>query len=131
MKEKIELLIKKYSKHKRQFDININNVDIYDDVVLNFEDNDLFFSLHGTTISLKGRRKENGLYDLIVKLEDTYDFTKIRMPNQYGDDVKHILGNTLNNMAVVSSQYGVIKTFLVESEIELKDFDSITRKEIK
>ena len=102
-KDKIDFLIKKYSKHKRQFDININNVDIFDDVVLNFEDNDLFFSLHGTTISVKGKRKENGLYDLIVKLEDTYDFTKIRMPNQYGDDAKHILGNTLNNMAIVSS----------------------------
>ena len=130
-KDKIDFLIKKYSKHKRQFDININNVDIYDDVVLNFEDNDLFFSLHGTTISVKGKRKENGLYDLIVKLEDTYDFTKIRMPNQYGDDAKHIFGNTLNNMAIVSSQYGVIKTFLVESVIELKNYDINARKEIK
>ena len=124
-KEKIIELLDKYVGHKRNFEISVNTLKgkECEDLLLNFENDDLFFSLHGTTISIKGKKKDNGLCDLIININDTYDFTKIRLPNQYGNDVKHILGNTLNNVAVASSQYGVLKTFLITSEIVLKNYD--------
>lgn len=56
---------------------------------------------------------------------DTYDFTEFKNLKEYTDSkdaiIDDILSTTLNNLAVVSSEYGVIKTYDVIIRFEAKE----------
>ena len=124
-REKISYILNKYSVDTNEFYIDSNTVksEEHHDIVLNFENHDLFLALHGTIISVKGTKNEKGMFDLIVTIDDTYDFTQIRQQNEMGHDIVHILGNVLNNIAVISSKYGVLKTYLISATIALNDYE--------
>lgn len=59
--------------------------------------------------------------------KDTYDFTDFKELREYTDEengkMKDILSTTLNNLGVVSSEYGVIKVYDVEIKFETKEGD--------
>ena len=124
-REKVNFILNKYAADSNELNVNANTVKSEDshDIVLNFENHDLFLALHGTIISIKGTKNENELFDLIVTIDDTYDFTKIRQQNEMGRDILHILGNFLNNIAVISSKFGVLKTFKINATFDLKDYN--------
>ena len=90
----------------------------------------------------RGEKNDKGKWNIIVELTDRFDFTNCITINESKTGLEDIAKNTeltteqksksilknsmgyiLNNLAMMSVQYGVIKEFDVKVSIELKDFD--------
>ena len=80
-----------------------------------FLEGDLLFAIHKAVLNISAEKKEKGNWDLTVEIVDKYDYTEIIKLSQYetlsDSKGKSILASTLNNFAVVSSSYGVIRPF--------------------
>ena len=65
---------------------------------------------------------EDDKWNLKIEIIDTYDFTDFKSINEYMDNkearIDDIISTTLNNFAVVSSEYGVIKIYDVKIKLE-------------
>lgn len=94
------------------------------DEALTFEDNDLYFAIHIADIEMKAEKDEESIWDINIKLSDTFDFTKLKMPNEYYNDAKSVpqslLSSTLYNLAFISFKLGVIKEYKVIAELSFK-----------
>lgn len=91
-----------------------------------FNDKDLLFSIHGASLNIKGNKNIDGTWNLMVEIVDTYDYTDFKSLNKYitsnNSSLKSIFSVTLNNFAVVSSKYGVIKPYTVIIKFEMKNY---------
>ena len=100
----------------------MQNVDLFD--TLTFEDNDLYFAIHKADIEMKAEIDEESIWNINIKLSDTFDFTKFKMPDEYYNDAKSVpqslLSSTLYNLAFISFKLGVIKEFKVIAELSFK-----------
>ena len=124
LQEKVKKIIKKYSKGDIiVFDESV--VKNSDELLYTFTEGDLFYSLHTITLTFYGR-KDKKKWNLKVKISDKYDFNEILSNNILTRKSKKYItkGNILNDMAAVSSQYGVIKEYNITITFDWSDFDA-------
>lgn len=116
-KTKISNLIKKYGND------SIELKEYHTD----FVGGDLFLALHGVSINLNGNKKENDIWDLKIEIKDVYDYTDFKNLKEYVTSAtsipKSIFSSTLNNFAVVSSEYGVIRPYKFIIKFDIENFE--------
>ena len=127
-KEKIKELTEKYGKENNEF-----NLKDYEEngILIRFEGGDLLYALHDATMIVNAQKNVDGTWKLEGEINDTYDFTDFKNLKQYADDknwLTDIFSTLLNNFGVVSSEYGVIKTYDVKIKFK-KDNYEIKQKE--
>lgn len=115
-KTKINELIKEYGNEK--IELKGQHMD--------FVSGDLFLALHGVDINLNGNKNKNDTWNLKVEIIDKYDFTDLKNLKEYITSAnslpKSIFSSTLNNLAVASSEYGVIRPYEFIMKFEIKNF---------
>ena len=122
-KKKIKELIEKYCKDNNKFTANsLNN----EDCKIEFNDKDLFLAIHGSPISVDIEKSEIKGWNIKVEITDTYDFTDFKNLKEYVTSNSSlpmsIFSTLLNNIAVVSSEYGVIKPYKVTILIQEENY---------
>lgn len=122
-KKKIKELIEKYCKDNNKFTANsLNN----EDCNIEFNDNDLFLAIHGSPISIDIEKSEIKGWNIKFEITDTYDFTDFKNLKEYVTSNSSlpmsIFSTLLNNFAVVSSEYGVIKPYKVTIIIQEENY---------
>lgn len=123
-KKRIIEILRKYGKDNK-VSFNENNVKNKSEIYYSFNTiDDLFYSLHSVKLELNGTKKGDKWYLKIV-LKDRYDFTEILTDDILTKKGKKYfkLGNILNDMAAISSEYGVIKPYNITISFDWSDFD--------
>ena len=107
-----------------------------------FENNtDLKFAIHNAEIIVEGNKNQDGTWYLQVEILDRFDFTDFVFPEEYDNkyqeinknenksttektisSVKNGLGYTLNNMALASVQYGVLKEYDLKINFDIENY---------
>lgn len=121
-KEKIKILINKYGKDKKEFIINENSP--VEDTDIKFEKTDLLFALHNATMFVKANKDEKCKWNFEIEINDIYDFTDFKNFKEYTNDesiLTDIFSTLLNNLGVISSKYGVIKTYNIKIKFKTKE----------
>ncbi len=122
-KNRINQLLEKYGKGKEEFIVD-NNAPT-EDILISFEKSDLLYALHDATMLVKANKDKEDKWNFEIEIIDTYDFTDFKSLKEYADSNKSkftdILSTTLNNFGVVSSKYGVIKTYNIKIKFETKE----------
>lgn len=122
-RDRLKKLIKKYGEGKEEFIVDEGYPE--EDNLIEFDDADLLYALHKATLKLKAKKDTDYTWNLEIELNDTYDFTEFKNLKEYVNEenaiVKDILSTTLNNLGVVSSEYGVIKVYDVIIKFETKE----------
>lgn len=122
-KDRINQLIKKYGENNEEFIVDDSTPT--EDKLIRFDNKDLLFALHDATLFVKGTKDTNNKWNLEIEIKDTYDFTDFKNFKEYADSNKSkfedIISTTLNNFGVVSSEYGVIKTYDVRIKFQTKE----------
>ena len=122
-KKKIKELTEKYAKETGKF--NLKDYE-GEGVLISFEGGDLLYALHDATMFVNAKNNENNTWNLEIEINDTYDFTDFKELKEYTDKDNSILtdifSTLLNNFGVVSSEYGVIKTYDVKIKFNLNDY---------
>lgn len=112
-KNKVSFLISKYGENIDMFELNNNNNNI--DTLIRFDEGDLLLALHDATMFVKAKKEKEEKWNLEIEICDTYDFTDFKNLKEYADSERSVImdtfSTTLNNFGVVSSEYGVIKTY--------------------
>lgn len=120
VQNKIKELLNKYSNNKLKIELNETTIEA-NELLVEFESGDLFYSLHNATLNILGEKQEDK-WHLNIILKDKYDFTDPRLKDK--EYKKSFLGSVLNNCGVVSQQYGVIRPYNVYIEFEYNDFET-------
>lgn len=123
--EKIKQLAEKYGQNGK-FSLNDYK---NEDLLIRFDDNDLLYALHDATMFVNAVKNEDNTWDLEIEIKDTYDFTDFKNLKEYVDSnetgkdiLKDIFSTVLNNLGVVSSEYGVLKIYDVKIKIQLNPY---------
>lgn len=120
---KMKQLIQKYGEGKNEFIVDDSAP--AEDISITFDSKDLLFALHNATVFVKAQKNEDDIWEMEVQIKDTYDFTDFKNLKEYADNkdgiLEDILSTTLNNLAVVSSEYGVIKIYDLEIKFRTKE----------
>lgn len=118
-KIEIKNLIEKYGNNFNLKDYKEHGI------IIRFEGGDLLYSLHDATLFVKIEKNDDGTWKVIGEINDTYDFTDFKNLQEYVDDenlLTDIFSTSLNNFGVVSSEYGVIKTYSVKIKFNFSNF---------
>jgi hypothetical protein len=121
-KDRINKLVKKYGKNKEEFVVDDSAPT--EDILIRFDKNDLLFALHDATMFVKANKDKEGKWNFEIEIIDTYDFTDFKELKEYADaeDVMvDIFSTLLNNFGVISSEYGVLKTYNIKIKFETKE----------
>jgi hypothetical protein len=121
-KDRIKNLVKKYGKNKEEFVVDDSTPT--EDILIRFDKNDLLFALHDATMFVKANKDKEGKWNFEIEIIDTYDFTDFKDLKEYADakDVMiDIFSTLLNNFGVISSEYGVLKTYNIKIKFETKE----------
>lgn len=121
-KNRINQLIQKYGESKEEF--IVDNSAPTEDILIRFEKNDLLFALHDATMIVKANKDKEDKWNFKIEIIDTYDFTDFKDLKEYADTedvITDIFSTLLNNFGVVSSEYGVIKTYNIKIKFETKE----------
>ena len=96
-----------------------------EDVLIRFEGGDLLYALHNATMYVKAKKDKENKWNFEIEINDTYDFTDFKDLKEYADakegKLRDIFSSTLNNLGVVSSEYGVIKTYNLKIKFKTKE----------
>ena len=121
-KKKIKELTEKYGKEGKFVLNDCNN----EDIIIRFDESDLLFALHDATMFINATKNEDNTWNYEIEIKDIYDFTDFKSLKEYADsdnsNLIDIFSTLLNNFGVVSSEYGVIKTFEVKIKIQLNPY---------
>ncbi len=122
-KNGINQLIKKYGQDKEEFVIADNA--LVEDKLIRFDNSDLLYALHDATMLVKAYKNNENKWEFEIKIMDTYDFTDFKDLKEYADSkddkLTDIFSTLLNNLGVVSSEYGVINTYNVTIKLKTKE----------
>ena len=125
-KSKIKELIEKYGKDNNEFVIDVNKDIPKEDILIRFDSSDLLFALHDATLLINAKKNNDSTWNLDIEINDKYDFTDFKRLKEYVDSNKtakstleDILSTLLNNFGVISSEYGVIKTYDLKIKFKL------------
>ena len=115
-KTKIKELIEKYCKDNNKFSGNsLNNKDCK----IRFKDKDLFLAIHRATMTVDIEKSDIKGWNINMEITDTYDFKNLKEYATSNQSLPmSIFSTILNNFGVVSSEYGVIKTYKVTIKIK-------------
>ena len=97
-----------------------------EDILIRFENSDLLFALHDATMIVKANKDKDERWNFEIEIFDTYDFTDFKDLKEYTDNedvITDIFSTLLNNFGVVSSEYGVIKTYNIKIKFKTKEGD--------
>lgn len=102
---------------------------------------DYKFAIHNAEIIVEGNKNKDNKWDLNIEILDRFDFTDFIFPEEYDGKYKEInkqenktqtqkvisgakngLGYTLNNMALASVQYGVLKEYDVKISFSMNNY---------
>ena len=76
---------------------------------------------------VNAKKNDNNTWNLEIEINDIYDFTDFKALNEYVDDKNSkftdIFSTLLNNLGVVSSEYGVIKIYDVKIKFTLNNHE--------
>lgn len=124
-KKKIKQLIEKYGQEGKFVLNDYENKDI----LIRFDKSDLLLALHDATMFINAIKNEDDTWNLEIEINDTYDFTDFKNLKEYVDSNEtykdvfmDIFSTLLNNFGVVSSEYGVIKTYEVKIKFQLNPY---------
>ena len=73
---------------------------------------------------MKANKDKDGKWNFKIEIIDTYDFTDFKNLKEYADVedvISDIFSTLLNNFGVISSEYGVIKTYKLKIKFETKE----------
>ena len=122
-KNKLSQLTEKYGKDTNEFIIDENFPT--EDTAISFDKSDLLYALHNATLFVKAIKNEDNKWKLKIEIVDTYDFTDFKGINEYVDSreskIDDVISTKLNNLAVASSEYGVIKIYDVKIKFETEE----------
>lgn len=121
-KNKLKQLIEKYGEETKEFIVDANS--LAEDISIRFDDADLLYALHKATLAVKATKDENDKWKFEIEINDTYDFTEFKGLMEYADSenvITDIFSTLLNNLGVISSEYGVIKVYDVKIKFETKE----------
>lgn len=122
-KKKIKELTEKYGKETGKYDLKEYEKD---GTLISFEGGDLLYALHDATMFVNAQNNDNNTWNFDIEINDTYDFTDFKELKEYVDKKNSILtdivSTLLNNFGVVSSEYGVIKTYNIKIKFNLNDY---------
>ena len=121
-KKNIKDIVKQYGKKTNKFIFDSNKDDSFP---LTFSNGDLYYSIHNSELYIKGN-KVNNLWDLEIKLEDKYDYSKMKKPSEYYNDTssasKSLFSSTLYNLASKSVDFKVIKEYYIYIKFNIDNF---------
>lgn len=124
-KEKIKELTEKYGQDGK---FNLNDYK-NEELLIRFDDSDLLYALHDATMFVNAVKNEDNTWNLEIEINDTYDFTDFKGLKEYVDSNKtckdvfeDIFSTLLNNLGVISSEYGVIKIYDVKIKFKLNPY---------
>lgn len=122
-KKKIKELIEKYCQNNNKFSGNSEN---NEDCKIEFNDNDLFLAIHGSPINIDIEKNADETWKINMEIIDIYDFTDFKNLKKYITSNRalpiSIFSTILNNFAVVSSEYGVIKPYKVTIKVQENNY---------
>ena len=112
-----------HSGNKKEFDSKkFKNFDNK----IEFNNNDLFYSLHNASIYIKGKKIIGNSWNLEIEIIDIYDFTDIKNLEEYttsnNSKVTSVLSSILNNFGIISQQYGVLKDYNITIKFKLENY---------
>ena len=112
-KQNIDNFLRK-NRTKKSFSEN-NNIE--------FNDGDLFKSLHGATLYVSGKR-QNDKWKLDITITDLYDFTEltklqdyIKENQEYGESIEAAVGN---NLALIATSCSVIHKYNITIKFNME-----------
>lgn len=135
--EKLDEIVKKY-ENEQYFKTKTEG----DKETIAFENNtDLKYAIHNAEMIVEGTRNKENRWDLNIQILDRFDFTDFVFPEEYGNkyneidkvenkdlkqkavsNIKNGLGYTLNNLALKSVQYGVLKEYDVKISFQIENY---------
>ncbi len=91
-----------------------------------FDNSDLYFSIHGGTMHVSAIKKHDNIWDISVHITDKYDYTKWKSFDDYYFDansiLKSIFSSTLYNLAFISTKLGVVKEYCVDIKFKIENY---------
>jgi RHS repeat-associated protein len=81
---------------------------------LNFNQGDLFTSLHAANVGLSGKQSADGSWNIHVNMQDTYNFD----PKNYGSSYSGAAVSTINNAAYIGQQAGIVSPYQVSIKFD-------------
>jgi len=124
-KKKIKELIEKYGQEGKFILNDYKNQDL----LIRFANSDLLYALHDATMFVNAIKNEDNTWNLEIEINDIYDFTEFKNLKEYADSnetlkdtVIDVFSTLLNNFGVVSSEYGVLKTYDVKIKFKLNPY---------
>ena len=91
-----------------------------------FDNSDLYFSIHGGTMHVSAIKKHDNIWDISVHITDKYDYTKWKNFDDYYFDansvLKSIFSSTLYNLAFISTKLGVVKEYCVDIKFKIENY---------
>jgi len=91
-----------------------------------FNNNDLYYSIHGATITIKGD-KVNDKWNLKILVEDKYDYTDFKEFSDYYNDggtlKRSLFSSTIYNLAYFSVKFKVIKPYHIKVDFEINNYE--------
>lgn len=122
-KTRLNEIVKEYGKNKLEF-----NTENGKKLSLQFDNSDLYFSIHKADIKVIGK-KENDKWNLEIELIDTYDYSEFKKIKEYIKDAnsvpKSMFSSFIYNLAHISSMFGVIKEYKVIVRFTIDDYEVI------
>ena len=85
---------------------------------VDFNSDDLYYSIHGCNISFIGYLQPDGSWSIYCTMADRYDYTEIT--TLMGEGMKATKGTIANDMATISSATGVINAYNITVEFEIR-----------
>ena len=117
--ENINNIVKKYGNDCNEFTFDSKKDDSFP---MNFNDKDLYFSIHSANLYIKGK-KNTDKWNLEITLHDKYDYSQPKNLLKYYNDTssiaKSLLSSTLYNFASLSVHNGVIKEYDIDIKISI------------
>ena len=122
-KTRLNEIVKEYGKNKLEF-----NTENGKKLSLQFDNSDLYFSIHKADIKVIGK-KENDKWNLEIELIDTYDYSEFKKIKEYIKDAnsvpKSMFSSFIYNLDHISSMFGVIKEYKVIVRFTIDDYEVI------
>ncbi len=95
---------------------------------MKFNSSDLYFAIHEIRMKVIGK-KHDEKWNLEIKMNDRYDYSKFKEMSQYYNDTnsipKSIFSSTLYNLAYYSIKLGVMEEYNIDIQFELNDFEVV------
>ena len=121
--ENINNIVKKYGNDCNEFTFDSTKDNSFP---MNFNDKDLYFSIHSADLYIKGKR-DIDKWNLEITLHDRYDYSQPKNLIKYYNDTssisKSLLSSTLYNFASLSVHSGVIKEYDIDIKMSIGKFE--------